>query len=179
MLLAQSCPTLCDSIDHSLPGSSVHGILQTRILEWMAIPFFQGSSWPRNWTSVSCVSCIANREKEKVNMNPVVLNWNPSYQYKLIILYQCWWLSRSRISLQCKRLGFDPWVGKISWRREWLPTPVFLSGEFHGQKSLAGYSPWGHKESDTTELLTFTFFHICIYTTHTPVKTWWKIHTEI
>ena len=53
--------------------------------------------------------------------------------------------------LQCKRLGFSPWVGKIPWRREWLPTPVFLSGEFHGQRSLVGYSPCGHKESDTTE----------------------------
>ena len=45
----------------------------------------------------------------------------------------------------------DPWVGKIPWRREWQPTPVFLPGEFHG---LAGYSPWGCKESDTTEQLT-------------------------
>ena len=39
------------------------------------------------------------------------------------------------------RLRFDPWVGMFSWRREWLPTPVFLSGEFHGQRSLVGYSP--------------------------------------
>ena len=40
---------------------------------------------------------------------------------------------------------FDPWVGKIPWRREWLPTRVFLPGEFHGHRSLEGYSPWGHK----------------------------------
>ena len=46
---------------------------------------------------------------------------------------------------------FDPWVGKISWRREWQPTPEFFPGEFHGQRSLVGYSPGGHKESDTTE----------------------------
>ena len=46
------------------------------------------------------------------------------------------------------------WVGKILWRREWQPTPVFLPGEPHGQRSVAGYSPWGHKESDTTERLT-------------------------
>ena len=44
------------------------------------------------------------------------------------------------------------WVGKIPWRREWLPTPVFLPGEFHAQRSLLGYSPWNHKESDTTEI---------------------------
>ena len=47
--------------------------------------------------------------------------------------------------------GFDPWVGKIPWRRAWQPTPVFLPGESHGQRSLVGYSPWGHTESDMTE----------------------------
>ena len=45
----------------------------------------------------------------------------------------------------------DAWVGKIPWRRTWQPTPVFLPGESYGQRSLAGYSPWGGKESDTTE----------------------------
>ena len=50
-----------------------------------------------------------------------------------------------------KRLGLDPWVRKIPWRRAWQPIPVFLPGESHGQRSLAAYSPWGLKESDTTE----------------------------
>ena len=45
---------------------------------------------------------------------------------------------------------FDPQVGKIPGRREWLPTPVFLPGQSHGQGSLAGYSPWGHRELDMT-----------------------------
>ena len=49
----------------------------------------------------------------------------------------------------------NPWVGKFPWRREQLLTPVFWPGEFHVQKSLVGYSPWGHKESDTTEQLSF------------------------
>ena len=49
------------------------------------------------------------------------------------------------------RHGSSPWVGKNSWRRAGQPTPVFLSGASHGQRSLAGYSPWGPKESDTTE----------------------------
>ena len=53
--------------------------------------------------------------------------------------------------LQYRRPGFDPWVGKIPWRREWQPTPVFLPGESHGQGSLVGKSPWGCKELDTTE----------------------------
>ena len=50
----------------------------------------------------------------------------------------------------------DPWVRKIPSRREQLPTPVFLPGEFHGQRNLAGYSPWDHKESDMTEQLTLS-----------------------
>ena len=50
--------------------------------------------------------------------------------------------------------GFNPWVGKIPWRRAWQSTPVFLPGESDGQRSLVGYSPWGREESDTTERLT-------------------------
>ena len=53
-----------------------------------------------------------------------------------------------------KRHKFDPWVRKVPWRREWQPTPVFLPGEFHGQKSLVIYSPWGYRESDTTGQIT-------------------------
>ena len=52
---------------------------------------------------------------------------------------------------RCKRHGLDPWVGKIPRKRQWQPTLVFLPGEFHGQRSLVGYSPWCCKESDTTE----------------------------
>ena len=52
---------------------------------------------------------------------------------------------------RCKIHGFDPWVGKIPWKRAWQPTPVFFPGESHGQRSLAGYSPWGHRELDMTE----------------------------
>ena len=52
---------------------------------------------------------------------------------------------------------FDPWVGKISWRRKWQPTPVLLPGKSHGWRSLVRYSPWGHKELDTTEQLPFRF----------------------
>ena len=59
--------------------------------------------------------------------------------------------------LQGGRPWFDPLVGKIPWRREQLFTAVFLPGEFHGQRSLAGYGAWGHKESDTTERLSLHF----------------------
>ena len=59
------------------------------------------------------------------------------------------WLSGKESACQCRGYRFDPWVGKIPWRRKWQPTPVFLPGESHGQRS----SPWGHKESNMTEQL--------------------------
>ena len=58
----------------------------------------------------------------------------------------------------CRRPGFDPWIGKIPWRREGLPTPVFWPGEFHGL-----CSPKGCKESDATERLSHSHTHFCIY----------------
>ena len=61
--------------------------------------------------------------------------------------------------LWCRRPGFDPWVGKFLWRREWQSTPVFLPGKSHRQRSLTGHSLWGRKDSDTTEQLTHTHTH--------------------
>ena len=57
---------------------------------------------------------------------------------------------------------FVPSVGKIPWRRAWRPSPVLLPGEFHGQRSLAGYSTWGGKELDITEVIYQTNKFICI-----------------
>ena len=56
VLVTQACPTLCNPMDYSPPGSSVHGILQARTLEWVAISFSRGSSWPREWTQASCIA---------------------------------------------------------------------------------------------------------------------------
>ena len=64
-----------------------------------------------------------------------------------------WWFRWLWVHLQCRRPRFSPWVGKIPWRRKLLPTPVFLPGEFPGQRSLAGYRPWGCKELNMTEWL--------------------------
>ena len=78
------------------------------------------------------------------------------------------------ICLQCGRPGFDPWVGKIPWRRKWQPTPVFLPGESHGWRSLVGYSPRGCKESDTTEWLHFTSLHHNLYLSIYP-----SVYTQV
>ena len=68
--------------------------------------------------------------------------------------YQFWWLRQWRICLQYGRPEFNFWFRKIPQRREWLPTPLFLPAEFQRQRSLAGYSPWNCRVSDTTEPLT-------------------------
>ena len=62
-----------------------------------------------------------------------------------------WWHCGKEPACQCRRRRFNPWFWKIPWRRKWQPSPIFLSGEFHGQRSLAGYSPWDQKESNTVE----------------------------
>ena len=101
---AKSLQTLCDTMDHSSSVSSVHGIFQARILEWVAILSSRGSSRPR--------------------IEPASLK------------------SPALVS-----------VFFTTWRRKWQPTPIFLPGEFHGQRSLVGCSPWGGKELDMTEQL--------------------------
>ena len=61
------------------------------------------------------------------------------------------WHSGKESACHCRRHGFDPWVRKIPWRSKWQPPPVFLPGKSHGQRSLMGYNPQGHKELDTAE----------------------------
>ena len=86
------------------------------------------------------------------------------------------WENLSAMQVDCKRYRFGPWVGKIPWRRSWQPSPVFLPGEFHGQRSLVGYSLWGlqrirhhfitkqqQQHQNSPPLLHFTeiiFFHL-------------------
>ena len=74
-----------------------------------------------------------------------------------------WWLSGKESTCQYRKCRFDPWVGKIPWRREWQPTPVFLPGKSHGQRSLAGYSQWGCKRVrhhlGTKQQQQYTRFH--------------------
>ena len=78
------------------------------------------------------------------------------------------WFCGKESTCKFRRHRFSPWVRKIPWRRKWQPTPVFLPGKSHGQKRLAGYSPWSHKVLDTTEWLSIhshTFiliYYVCI-----------------
>ena len=96
----------------------------------------------------------------------LLVNWIIKQSKHLFILFKIFsillielglprWLRKWRICLQWRRPRFDSWVGKIPWRREWLPTPVFLPGESHGQRSLVGYTVRGVTKSWTTERLTF------------------------
>ena len=158
MLVAQSCPTLSDPMDCSQPGSSVHGFLQARILEWIAIPFFIPSPGdvpdlgiePRS-PALQADSSPSQPPRKPIDHIP--------YVYYIPVTYRLpRWLSGKESTCQCRRCGFDPWVGKIPCRRKWQPTPVFLLGKSHGQRSLAGHSLWGRKESDITEQLSMAYF---------------------
>ena len=84
-------------------------------------------------------------------LSPIDLRWGPKGQGSGFGQQ----LSKTLVGLQSGRPGFNPWVGKIPWRRKCQPTPVLLPGKSHGWRSLVGYSPWGHKESDTTERFHF------------------------
>ena len=85
------------------------------------------------------------------------VTWELSF--RLISIYEKYsglpsWLTGKESACQCRshrRCGLDPWVRKIPRRRKWQPTPTFLLGESQGQRSLAGYSPWGCNEWDMTE----------------------------
>jgi len=83
--------------------------------------------------------------------------WVSHHVFKVqIILARTVWLSLCFSNLNWRTSLVSTELLGYKWRRKWPPTPVFLPGEFHGQKSLAGYSPWGCKESDTTEQLKYT-----------------------
>ena len=98
---------------------------------------------------------------------PLHINWINMYPF--IDIHASWWLRWLRIHSQCRRHRFNLWIRKILWRREWQPTPVFLPGESQGQRSLAGYSPWGCKELDMTESLSiYIYTHIRTHT-HTRI----------
>ena len=138
--VAQLCPTLCDPMDCSLPGSSIHGIFQARVLEWGAIAFSVA-------TLQLMLKVYAQAWTEKA-MAP----------HSSTLAWRIPWMEEpGRLqSMGSLRVG-DDWVTSLSlftfmhWRRKWQPTPVFLPGESQGWWSLVGCRLWGCAESDTTE----------------------------
>ena len=93
--------------------------------------------------------------KQKLKEKKAITHIRRQYGFKKLTLKQDlqeprglpWGLRGKEPTFQCRKHGFDPWVGQIPWRRKWHPTPVFLPGEFHGQRILVGYSPWGCRVS--------------------------------
>ena len=90
-------------------------------------------------------------------MNPVTMLWGNLSSYSGFSGGASG--KKKKHACQYRRCEFDPWARKIPWRREWQPTSVLLPGEFHGQRSLVGYSPRDLKESDMTEQLIHTHTH--------------------
>ena len=191
----------CDPMDCSPPGSTVHGIVQARILEWVAISFSRGSSQARARTRLSRTAGRLTRCHQGSPLGFSVGNHTPeNAQHKLGLLTQLPCMlhehlgapvqpgaraagipdtrsntplvtylpgnpGSSRASLVAQSIKnlsamWETWVQSLGrkspWRREWQPTLVFWPGESHGQRSLAGCSPRGHKKSDTTERLSLS-----------------------
>ena len=149
-----SCSIVSDS-------SRPHGLQTTRLLRpWDfsgkntgvgCISFSRASSRHRDQSAISCISCIAGgfftteppgKSISKTWKQPKCLSIDGTVVKNLPLMQETH-----------KRCTFNLWVGKIPWRMKWQPTPVFLPEKSHGQRSLVGYSSWGHKESDMTEQL--------------------------
>ena len=162
-LVTQSSLTLSDPMDCSPPGSSAHGILQTRILEWVSMPSSRGSPQPRDKTQVSCFvrgffTISATREAMNTGLSSlsrlqgIFLDQesNQSLLHCRWVLYQGFPGGSDSKASACNagNPGSIPGLGRSPGEGNSNP---LLPRKFHGWRRLVGYSPWGHKESDTTE----------------------------
>ena len=102
--------------------------------------FGRGMRWEIAWFSIQRWECCVKWWFTVVKLHLYLDNW--------IFGELPRWHSGKEFACQCRRCQFDPWVGKIPWSKKWQPTPVFLPGKSHGQRSLVGYSPQGCKETD-------------------------------
>ena len=136
---------------------------------------------------LSCCDSWGRKESDKteqLNWTELRLSeaWVDSYQmlkcdypeagYLLLTKLGFPGVSDSSVCLQCWRPEFHSWFGKIPWRRKWQSTPILLPEKFQGGRSLKGYSPWGCKESDTTEQLHFLSKLIYLYWNHLLLISW-------
>ena len=106
-----------------------HGLQHTRL----PCPSLSSGIWSRGQNTVEFIL----KEKRLI-----------LFKYRENSLGLPWWLSgkkKKKSACPCRKFGFNPWVWKIPWRRKWQPPPVFLPGKSHGQRTLVGYSPQGHK----------------------------------
>ena len=130
----QSCLTLCDPMDYSPPGPSVHGILQARMLEWVAISSYRRSSWPRDWTCVSCDSCIADGFFTTEPLGKPWIMPNISHLFSS--------LSYQVTSRQLRgRMVFSSWESWVSGYHFSLARPFPRSYRVHRDKDLKGGGP--------------------------------------
>ena len=141
-LITQSCPTLCDLMNCSLPGSSVHGILQAGILEWVATSFSRGSSQPRNQTPVSCIAGrFFTTEPPGITKN----GYDGGFYITVCIVQNFSGGSavKNPAAMQETRVPISG-SGRFPRAKERQPIPVFLPGRSHGQRSLVAYHPCSH-----------------------------------
>ena len=111
-------------------------------MEWFRL--YHDRIWQPN------AKCLGRAQQAQVcqhaRVNGLITNMHfRAVVWSLVWLFKSWWLSSKEAACQRRRHRFDPWVGKISWRRKWQHTPVFLPGKSREQRSLAGCSPRGHK----------------------------------
>ena len=162
--------SLCGSIDVSRPGSPSMGFSrQEHLILNQPPPAYRNlcvstQTWYCHWKAWSQLY------ENQIQTSPSILDCLELFHSSNYVGLPCW-IRPKRICPKCTRHGFNSWVGKIPWRRKWQPTPVFFSGEFHGQRSLTGYIPWGGKESDMTEWLTCNF-HFIIDRGRWGIKAW-------
>ena len=140
--------------------------MKMQFLTLLTCPFFtcppQGAFelWP--WVDLVLLGLRAGviSGKPLIYLFHLVQHFLNYFQWRIIPLWDFpGGASSKELACQCRRLNrqmFNPWIGKLPWRRAWQPTPLFLSGESLRQWSLVGYNPWGHKESDTTEVTEHT-----------------------
>ena len=166
VLVAQSCLILCNPMDCSPPGSSVHGTLQVRVLEWVAISFSRGSCQPRDRTWVPCIAgrfftvWVTRKLVHTLgNMSAYVYQSEKAMApHSSTLAWKIPWTEEpgGLQSMGSLRVGHG-WTTSLSlftfthWRRKWQPTPVFLPGESQGCGNLVSCRLWGRTESDTTE----------------------------
>ena len=175
MLSRYSCVRLCEPMDYSLPGSSIHGFLQPRILEWITMPSSRGSSQPRDRTHVSYVY-----PHWKAGSLPLVPLGKPTshgskrnyawtffslrktgfkgiwedevekhvHQNSVWPLWAYFCFSGGSVIKNPPAMQ-EIWVQSLGWRRKWKPSPVFLPGKSHGQRSLVSYKSMGLQKSWT------------------------------